>query len=285
MAIPATIRVCMFGPFELRRGEDCIRLGLSGRTLDLLRYMLVHAHRPLRPDYLAEMFWRRSSWERRRSALNSAVWRIRGALAPLGGFEVWRRDGAIGLDLGPNVSVDVIELGRAFEAANAEEVGSQERLARLLDLCEAPFLDGAAEDWAIVEREKFFELRMRGLALLLRRAGQAKRYDDALGFGARLLAEDPYREGVHCEMMWLYVLSGRRAKALAQYERCAEILRRELDIEPMAELRALYNHIRNEVRDAAPAPAPSRPGDLDGVLDAIERSRTEVYEALCAQFN
>jgi hypothetical protein len=92
-------------------------------------------------------------------------------------------------------------------------------------------------------------------------------------------------------MMWLYVLSGRRAKALAQYEVCACLLAEELAIEPMAELRALYHHIRADAaapETDAPPPAPTcpsaPPGRIDRVLGAIERERFEVYDALCDQF-
>lgn len=294
MNISLPIDVCMFGPFALRRGGTSVSLNISGKTLDILRYLIIHAHRPLRRERLADIFWCDSSEDRRRSALNSALWRIRGALTPLGGFEIWSRGGAVGLNLGPEVKVDVIELSAAFDAAMADGPGreaAEVRLAHALDNCEAPFLDGASEEWAIVEQEKFFELRMRGLGLLMRRAGKARRFEDAIGFGIRLLAEDPFREWVHCEMMWLYVLSGRRAKALAQYEACACLLAEELAIEPMAELRALYNHIRADATAPeadAPPLAPTRPGAppgrIDRVLGAIERERFEVYDALCEQF-
>ncbi len=292
---PQAIDVCLFGPFALRRDGRPVPLSISGKTLDVLRYLIIHAHRPLRRDHLSDIFWCDSSDERRRSALNSAIWRIRGLVKPLGGFAIWSRGGAVGLDLGPEVRVDVIELTRAFDDALAARGRDQaardaeDRLAAALDHCEAPFLDGAPEEWAIVEREKFFELRMRGLGLLMRRAGQGRRYEDAIGYGARLLAEDQFREGVHCELMWLYVLSGRRARALAQYETCARLLAEELDIEPMAELRALYDHIRaDSLPPPGPDPRPDGREDAEGigrVLGAIERSRVELYDALCEKFH
>jgi DNA-binding SARP family transcriptional activator len=44
--------------------------------------------------------------------------------------------------------------------------------------------------------------------------------------------------------MRLYYLVGDRTAALRQYERCAEILRRELAVEPAASTIALYQQIR-----------------------------------------
>ena len=49
---------------------------------------------------------------------------------------------------------------------------------------------------------------------------------------------------VHREMMRLYAQNGGRAEALRHYARCAELLRRELSIEPMPATRALYEEIR-----------------------------------------
>lgn len=285
--------VSLFGPFTVRLDDLPIHLALTGRTLDLLRYLLVNADQPLRREQLADLFWPESPPSRQRSALNSAIWRIRGAISPIRGFTIRSTADALILQVCAAVRIDAIEFTEAY--ANAARGGedfaeSESRLEAVIDRCNAPFLDGSTEDWALVEREKFFELRMRSLMLLMRRCGEARRFEDAAAYGRQILAEDPFRESVHCEMMWLYVLSGRRVKALAQYHECAKRLRDELGIEPMAELRALYDHIRTELNEdpagaaktLARAVGPSH-DRLDSVLDAIERSRLEVYSALCKQ--
>jgi DNA-binding SARP family transcriptional activator len=64
--------------------------------------------------------------------------------------------------------------------------------------------------------------------------------------------------------MRLYFKSGDRAAAARQYERCAEVLRNELRIEPDDETKALYRAIRSGHRlpPALPAESESAPMTL-----------------------
>jgi DNA-binding SARP family transcriptional activator len=69
-------------------------------------------------------------------------------------------------------------------------------------------------------------------------------YEEALGYGRRILAADPFRERVQCEVMWLYVLNGQRPQALRQFEAFRRQIAREMNVAPMAETRALADYIR-----------------------------------------
>jgi DNA-binding SARP family transcriptional activator len=297
MPADRVVRVALCGPFALSRNGRPIKLRLAGKTLDLLRFLLINAARPTRREYLADLLWGATDPARHRSALSSAIWRIRQALDPVADLAILAEGDAVRLALGANVEVDAVALARAVDDAThsaSDEQHVSTRLIAALDACEGPFLDGATDDWALVEQERFFEVRMRGLALMMRRYGEIRRYGDALDFGRRLLAEDPFRESVHCEMMWLYVLSGQRARALRQYHECETRLRNELGIAPMAELRAVRDLICSDFGRTAGTRAPG-PGDgfdaarererLDVVFGAIERARQDVYTALRNQLS
>jgi DNA-binding SARP family transcriptional activator len=291
------IRIALCGPFSLSRNGRPIKLRLAGKTVDLLRFLLINAARPSRREYLADLFWGSADHARHRSALSSALWRIRQALDRVVELSLLAEGDAIRLVLGANVQVDAVELARAVDAAaegTSDEFHVSARLVVALEACDRPFLDGASDDWALVEQERFFELRMRGLALMMRRCGETRRYGDALEFGRRLLAEDPFRESVHCEMMWLYVLSGQRARAIRQYRECETRLRNELGIAPMAELQALRDLILQDFGcdGATHPPAPGNASDaaldrarLDVVFGAIERARQDVYTTLRNQLS
>lgn len=84
--------------------------------------------------------------------------------------------------------------------------------------------------------------------------------DGAIAAATRLLALDPLDESIHRTLMRLHAEGGRRGAALRQYEACATILRRELDIEPDAETRALHRILlQSPAREpAAPRDAPPR---------------------------
>jgi DNA-binding SARP family transcriptional activator len=71
------------------------------------------------------------------------------------------------------------------------------------------------------------------------------------------LSEEPIREEAHAGLMRVHALSGRRRQALEQYELLSEILRRELGMEPAAEIRRLYEEILSDkfppAQDLSPA--------------------------------
>ncbi len=289
MSEPGVLSVCLFGTSVFRIDGAPRSVGISGATRDLFHYLLIHSRREVRREYLADLFWGRSSPSRQRSALNSAVWRIHRQIGAFPGITLHSDGGIVRIEIAPHVAVDARELTESVQQASAASPMCEqdaERLARALDLTEAPFLDGAVAEWALAERERFFNLRLRGLTILMRWRGEQKRYEEALEVARRLLQADPFREAAQCEIMWLYVLNGQRMQALRQYRDYASLLKAELDIEPMAETRALYDHILHDLdgglvrsvqRQAA---APAARGDLDLMLGAIERSRRDLYQAL-----
>ena len=283
-------RVHLFGSQLLSVDGRAVCLRLHGATLDLLRYLFLFAGRKIRRELLADRFWRRSSRKRQRSALNSAFWRIRSRLKQIPGVELATEGEHIGLDLATEVAVDAVELAEAAALAS-EPTATRDvarRLADALEASEEPLFGGAVVDWALAERERLFHLRIRGLTLLMRWRADRKSYEEALETGRSLLAADPLRETAQCEVMWLYVLNGQRAQALRQYRDYVRLLRRELDIGPMPETRALYDHIRQDLDcgarhrhpPQARAPRPPESGHLDSMLGAIEQSRLELYRTL-----
>jgi len=53
------------------------------------------------------------------------------------------------------------------------------------------------------------------------------------------------RETVQRAMMLLYVLNGQRVEAIRQFDRCADALRSECDVDPMPEPCTLGSLIRS----------------------------------------
>lgn len=287
--------LCLFGSYPVRVNGQPYHLGISGPTEQLFQYLLVHLGKETRREYLAELFWRGSSAARQRSALNSAIFRIKKQLADVEGVEVVCDGPAVFLSHADTVKVDVCELTESVHAISRIEnisAALADRLYQSLDACNAPFLDGVTSDWVLTERERLFNIQIRGMTILMHWLGQQRRYEDALEIGRRLLAADPARESKQCEVMWLYVLNGQRAQALRQYLEFRRWLKHELDIEPMPETRALYEHIRLELNGARIG-KPSQLSTIDEketrrasfnvLLDAIEQSRRDLYKMLSSQ--
>lgn len=271
--------ICLFGGYPVRVGGHPVRLGISGSTERLFQYLLVNAGKISRREFLAELFWPGSTVRRQRSALNSAVWRIRRQIQGITGLELFCDASAVYLQIDPSVTIDAVELAEIVHSISPEKMMSEalaDRLFLALNACDEPFMDGVTSTWVLTERERLFNIQLRGMTILMHWLGQKRRYEDALEIGRRLLAADPARESAQCEVMWLYVLNGQRAQAIRQYQEFRIWLKRELDIEPMPETRAIYQHIRQE--------ADSRNVSFDNLLGAIEQSRRELYEVLSSQF-
>ena len=287
--------ICLFGAYPVRVDGQPHHLGISGNTERLFQYLLVNRGRESRREYLADLFWRRSTPERQRSALNSAVWRIKRQLCEVDGIDLYCDGPAVFLQIDDSVRMDARELTEIVHSLSPGEAMSQgvaRRLRRALDACDAPFMDGVTADWVLTERERLFNLQIRGLTLLMHWLGQQRNYEDALEIGRRLLAADPARESAQCEVMWLYMLNGQRAQAIRQYQLFSAWLKQELDIEPMPETKALFDHIRLEPDagraarnglQARPDAIESRRSSFNSLLGAIERSRRDLYDVLSSQ--
>ena len=287
--------ICLFGAYPVRVNGQPYRLAISGNTEKLFQYLLINVGKVSRREYLAELFWRGSSAGRQRSALNSAIWRIKRQIQDVDGVELYCDGQAVYLQIDDSVKVDAFELADIVHSISPDTMMSEavaDRLYQALDACDASFMDGVTSNWVLTERERLFNIQIRGLTILMHWLGQKRRYEDALEIGRRLLAADPARESAQCEVMWLYVLNGQRAQAIRQYREFQAWLNRELDIDPMPETRALYDHIRLEL-DATRLKQVSRPADAEEVesrrssfnrlLGAIERSRRDLYETLSSQ--
>ena len=94
--------------------------------------------------------------------------------------------------------------------------------------------------------------------------------------GRRLVEIDPFQEEGHRALIRGYAESNQRALALKQYERCRNLLRRELDTNPDCATQELFREVRDSDIVAARSPDSARETDLPGlrVNAAVELSAT-----------
>ena len=99
------------------------------------------------------------------------------------------------------------------------------------------------EYWLAAEQERLREKAVAALRMLIDGYLERGEHRAGIQYAQRLVAIDPLSEDAHQKLMRLYSLSGRRSRALAQYEDLASVLRRELDVDPMPETMALQQRI------------------------------------------
>lgn len=234
-----------------------VRVAVDGRpltirslkALGLLCYLCsarqVHAR-----DRLAALLWPDVPDRNAQASLRTALYDLRRTLGAHAGEYVVTERTRVGLMPGAPLVVDT----SAVEATSQMSAGPGADAAVLqaaVDAYAGPFLDGFSlpdapdfDDWVFLERERLESLFVGALCRLGESHGSAGRYPEAVEALRRLLHCDPLREDVHRELMRLLALSGQRPAALAQYQACTDVLRRELDVPPLPATTELFERIR-----------------------------------------
>ncbi|MGD2207459.1 MAG: bacterial transcriptional activator domain-containing protein, partial [Anaerolineae bacterium] len=116
-------------------------------------------------------------------------------------------------------------------------------LEEALGLYQDDYLKGIYDDWCTLERERLRECYLTALASLADLYAGRGQLSRAIELYQRLLAQDPYQEAAHRELMRCYHRKGNRAAAVQQYQDCVEILHDELGLHPMPETEALRRRL------------------------------------------
>jgi DNA-binding SARP family transcriptional activator len=214
-------------------------LGDLPRAVQRLIAHLCLTGRPARTAIAGEL-WPDVREEHAQGSLRSALWRLQKAVPGLldvsGGT----------LALAEGVRVDVAELvGWARSVLDPD--GGVEELSVPEAGLRSELLPGWYDDWVLAVRERV-QLRLlhalEALSRLLQRAGRTAAAVEAMHVAVRA---EPLRESGQLALIEAHQAAGDRIAALRQYDAFRSILRREIGVEPSAELTA-----------AARAQAPSR---------------------------
>ncbi len=84
---------------------------------------------------------------------------------------------------------------------------------------------------------------LRALDVLVEGLAGSPFDQEALRYAREALALDPYRETSHVQLMRLHMSRGNRAEALRAYERCRDVLARDLGVTPTQQTERAYREI------------------------------------------
>jgi DNA-binding SARP family transcriptional activator/DNA-binding NarL/FixJ family response regulator len=243
--------VRLLGTFGLRRGAIALPALPTQRSEALLAYLVIQRDRLVHRDVLCGDLWGDRSDAEARKSLRTTLWRARSVLEADASERgtLLRVDGdQIGFVAPPDARIDVWELDECVRLSQESGVPLDEatarRLGRVAALYRGDLMEGHYDDWCTEPRER---LRTGFLAVLERLVSHHESrgaWQPAIACAQQILRHDPFREHVHRSLMTSHHAMGDRPSALRQYRHCAEVLRRELDIEPMDETRALHERIR-----------------------------------------
>lgn len=109
--------------------------------------------------------------------------------------------------------------------------------------------DEPFEEWIINRRERLKMTFHRVLQRLAEDAEKQADIENAHSWLDKALLIEPADETAHRAKMRLFCKQGERFRALRQYEKCVEVLSRELSVEPDEETKRLRQKILTKKRD------------------------------------
>ena len=281
------ISISLFGSFALRVHGERQVLPLSGATKNVLILLASHHNKALRKESVMELTWPNTDFDKARSSLNTAIWRIKKHINGYAGINIVTQEDLVKLSIDASVELDTRDLEYAVEEIKGAEPEKNRCTSEMLETlqstaacCMSIFLEGCTAHWVLPFREQYSIYYTQLLSYLLRDAAEKSQYEIALKYGREILKYDPLREGTQREVMWLYVLNGQRAQALRQYRDLRICLKTELDIDPMLETQSLYHHILEaESFDALSNNAITITAKLT-TLDNLEKTRRNFFRHL-----
>ncbi len=224
--------------------------GFASRKVEALFVYLVCNPQPQPREVVATLLWSNNDQYSALANLSVALSSLRKQLAP---YLVTTRH-TIGFNTEADFTLDTAEFEHAITQARADQKrrgklsrASAVQLATAVALYNGDFLAGfnirkapEFEAWVLLQQEHLRQMLLTALANLIDFHQQRGQFGSSIRYAQQLLAADPLQEGVHHQLMLLFMQNNQRAAALAQYEQCVRILEEELGVEPDAEIAALY---------------------------------------------
>lgn len=239
----AVLHLELLGDFRLRTESGSLVTISAKKSQAMLAYLAVKPSQLVSRDKMAGLLWSSTAPEQARQSLRQTLSTLRKELAQVSSQKILVEEGDfLSLDASL-IYVDVVEFEQLVATGTAEALDPASRLYA------GDFLDGFQIDeekfdqWVIAERDRLHRLALRAHAQLVEQLSRHGSVDEAVGVAQQALRIDPLQESMHRTLMKLYMQGGDLLNALQQYDTCAKILRRELDVEPDAQTKALEQEI------------------------------------------
>jgi DNA-binding SARP family transcriptional activator len=232
MTIDAAPELHLLSGFAVIVGDRTIPLISSAQRL--LAFLAMQA-RSVSRGYVAGVLWPDTSMIKANANLRSTLWRAQRSCGEL--IDASSQQ----LTLAAGVIVDV-HRAQAYarrlldHRTRCDDIPGASVVA---DLTADLLPDWHDDDWVLVEREQYHQLRLHALEALCERLTAIGRFGQAVDAGLAAVRAEPLRESAHEALMKAHLAAGNRWEAVRQYDRCRCLLRDELGLEPSPQVQRL----------------------------------------------
>lgn len=222
-------RLSLLNSFALSSEGQDIALPRSAQRL--IAFLALHERGQARLN-VACALWLDTPEERAFANLRSALWR-----ANHGGRVIVESFGGL-LRLSSQIGVDVWH-ARHTALRLIDQAPGDDPAELAVSLLDAELLADWYEDWVLVERERFRQLRLHALEAACETLTAERRYAEALRVGLAAVAAEPLRESAHRAVIRAHLAEGNRGEAVRQYRLCRRLIEGSLGSRPSRSLEQL----------------------------------------------
>ena len=224
------VRLGLLGGFRLTVDAEDVPLPMNAQRL--VCFLALH-DQPLLRSFVGGSLWGDSTDLLAGGSLRSALWRLRHATYPV----VALTSDHIGLS--PSVVIDLRE-GKALAHRVLDPSQDLDDVAEVNEeVLSVDLLPDWTEDWVLMERESYHQLRLRALEALCRRLAAKGRFGQAVQAGLAAVSGEPLRESARRALIEAHLAEHNVAAALREYEAFRQLLHDELGLDPSEDMRAL----------------------------------------------
>jgi predicted ATPase/DNA-binding SARP family transcriptional activator len=256
------LKIHLLGSFQIDiRSQPLDLLAWRRQVKRLVKLLALAPGHRLQKEQILEALWPDQDPTHTDNSLRQVLYLGRKGFdqAGLAGPQVLHlEEGWVELNPAERVWVDVEQ----FEQAGARRQKTVEAYEAALALYAGELLpEDRFEDWAAYRRENLRALHLQMIKDFAHLYESSQEYENAVEWLNRGLESDPTDEDLHASLMRNYAWLGWCSKALRQYDRLEEVLKRELDLEPDPAVQKLHQSILDDCFPApVPAPPPPAPG-------------------------
>ncbi|NPV75360.1 MAG: tetratricopeptide repeat protein [Anaerolineae bacterium] len=236
------LEIHLLGGMQIQINKTPVTGFISSKVPALLVYLAVN-QRAHQRESLASLLWGEMPDADARNNLRQALSNLRKFFGPY----LKIANDTVQFNAEMLYALDVEQFGAAFESGDFE---------RAIAIYRGNFLEGFVireaplfEEWVFMQQARLHEQALEALHRLMTAHANCGEYGPAMNYANRLLALDPWREEIHRQLMLMQARSGQRSAALAQYNACRTMLRKEFDVEPSTETTALYERIKESLKN------------------------------------
>jgi len=258
----ATFDIRLFGAIEIRRDGLLLTDFRSQKALVLLAYLICE-NRPVTRDFLAGLAWPEMEQSQALGLLRRSLHDLNNQLPDCLATE--RRT----VHFSPTTPTTVdIQTFTTLMAANDLDGWTTAAACYRAPFLQGIYVDDAPEleNWLLRTQEHWQQVAMQALEQIIQHHTESSAYALALRYVQQLLALAPWREEAQRQAMLLLARTGQVSAALAQYERCRQILQTELAVAPDPETEWLYTRLKA----VAHLPPPNLPASTTPFIGRAE---------------